>query len=64
MSGCIIMGREFQVQYILLKRSQRNAVTAFCFIVFVIPPVAEVEPRLINQNGEFEAAHCRPNSVI
>ena len=28
------MEREFQAQYILLKRSQRNAVTAFYIIIF------------------------------
>ena len=47
-----------------------KAVTAKCcdrlsaLLLCVIPPVTEVEPRLINQNGEFEAAHCRPNSII
>ncbi len=42
-----------------------KAVTAKCcdrlsaLLLCVIPPVTEVDPKLIRQNGEFEAAHSR-----
>jgi len=44
------------------QKPLRNTATALFFakVQHILPPSAEVEPESIRQNGEFEAAHCRP----